>query len=78
MLEHARALVAGDRWHTIGIDRSLIAVLSLAGRVDRLRKLAEQCSDADVRDQLSVMANEWLERAKAAESPGKPDLPDIT
>ena len=43
----------------------------------RLLKLAEQCSDADVRDQLSVMANEWLERAKAAESPGKPDLPDI-
>lgn len=46
-------------------------------QADRLRKLAEQCSDADVRDQLSVMANEWLERAKAAESPAKPDLPDI-
>jgi hypothetical protein len=47
------------------------------GQADRLRKLAEQCSDAGVRDHLYVMANEWLERAKAAENPGKPDLPDI-
>ncbi len=46
-------------------------------QADRLRKLAEQCSDADVRDQLSVMANEWLERAKAIESLAKPDQPDI-
>jgi len=47
------------------------------GQADRLRKLAEQCSDAGVRDHLYVMADEWLERAKAAEGPGKPDLPDI-
>jgi hypothetical protein len=43
-------------------------------QANRLLKLAEQCSDADVRGQLAVMANEWLERAKAIESPAKPDL----
>ena len=40
----------------------------------RLLKLAGQCSDAEVRAQLSVMANEWLERAKAIEGLAKPDL----
>ncbi len=39
MLEHARLLTARDRWHTIGIDRQLIEVLSLAGRIDRLREI---------------------------------------
>jgi hypothetical protein len=43
-------------------------------QADRLLKLAAQCSDADVRGQLAVMANEWLERAKAIEGPAKPDL----
>jgi hypothetical protein len=46
-------------------------------QADRLLKLAEQCSDADVRGQLSVMANEWLERAKAPEGLAKPGLTDI-
>jgi hypothetical protein len=46
-------------------------------QADRLLKLAEQCSDDDVRGQLSVMASEWLERAKANEGPAKPDLTDI-
>ncbi len=45
-------------------------------QADRLLKLAEQCSDADVRDQLSVMASEWLERAKATEGLARPDLTD--
>ena len=46
-------------------------------QADRLRKLAAQCSDDEVRDQLSVMANEWLERAKAIEGLAKPDLTNI-
>jgi DNA-binding CsgD family transcriptional regulator/tetratricopeptide (TPR) repeat protein len=44
LLEHARSLTTTDRWHTIGIDRQLIGVLSLAGRVDRLREIGEAAS----------------------------------
>jgi len=40
MLEHARTLVRGDRWHRIGIDRSLVEVLSASGKADRLREIA--------------------------------------
>lgn len=40
MLEHARMLVYEDRWHRIGIDRSLVEVLSAAGKIDRLREIA--------------------------------------
>jgi DNA-binding CsgD family transcriptional regulator len=40
MLEHARTLVAGDRWHVLGIDRQLAEVLSQAGKVERLREIA--------------------------------------
>ena len=36
---------------------------------ERLLKLAKECSDKKLRDHLAVMANEWLERAKAKESP---------
>ncbi|MFN2545043.1 MAG: LuxR C-terminal-related transcriptional regulator, partial [Actinomycetota bacterium] len=44
MLEHARSLTTRDRWHTIGIDRALIDVLSLAGRTDRLREIGRVAS----------------------------------
>jgi DNA-binding CsgD family transcriptional regulator len=44
MLEHARSLTTQDRWHTIGIDRQLIDVLSLAGRIDRLREIGTAAS----------------------------------
>jgi DNA-binding CsgD family transcriptional regulator len=40
MLEHARLLVVGDRWHRIGIDRQLVEVLSLAGKIERLQEVA--------------------------------------
>jgi DNA-binding CsgD family transcriptional regulator len=39
MLEHARELVADDRWHVLGIDRALADVLARAGRIDRLREV---------------------------------------
>ena len=42
---------------------------------DRLLKLANECSDAKVRNHLHVMASEWLERAKAKEKLGERDLP---
>jgi len=44
MLEHARSLTTRDRWHTVGIDRQLIDVLSLAGRIDRLREIGDVAS----------------------------------
>jgi len=44
MLEHARSLTTQDRWHTIGIDRQLIDVLSLAGRIDRLCEIGTAAS----------------------------------
>lgn len=44
ILEHARLLTVRDRWHTIGIDRQLIEVLSLAGRIDRLREIGATAS----------------------------------
>jgi predicted ATPase/DNA-binding CsgD family transcriptional regulator len=44
MLEHARSLTSSDRWHTIGIDRQLIDVLSLAGRIERLREIGTTAS----------------------------------
>jgi hypothetical protein len=34
---------------------------------ERLRKLAETCSDKDVRTRLRTMADEWIERAKVKE-----------
>lgn len=40
MLERARVLVANDRWHKIGVDRSLVEVLSATGKVERLREIA--------------------------------------
>ncbi|MDQ3954154.1 MAG: AAA family ATPase, partial [Actinomycetota bacterium] len=42
MLERARTLVAEDRWHRIGIDRELVKVLLLRGRIDRLKQVAEE------------------------------------
>jgi hypothetical protein len=36
-------------------------------QAERLLKLANACDDPKVRDDLCVMANEWLERAEAIE-----------
>lgn len=41
MLERARLLITGDRWHLIGVERQLVEVLSLAGKIERLREIAE-------------------------------------
>ncbi|MCA1841197.1 MAG: AAA family ATPase, partial [Actinobacteria bacterium] len=41
MLERARLLVMDDRWHRIGIDRQLVEALSSAGKVERLRQIAD-------------------------------------
>jgi hypothetical protein len=38
---------------------------------ERLLRLAMECGDAQVRDDLTLMANEWLERAKTKEEPAK-------
>jgi predicted ATPase/DNA-binding CsgD family transcriptional regulator len=45
MLEHARTLVVEDRWHRIGIDRELVKVLLLRGRINRLKQVAEEALD---------------------------------
>jgi hypothetical protein len=37
-------------------------------QAERLLALAKECGDAQVRDHLTVMANEWLDRAKAKEA----------
>lgn len=37
----------------------------------RLLKLAKKSPDRQIRDQLVMMANEWLERAKAKDKPAK-------
>jgi DNA-binding CsgD family transcriptional regulator len=39
MLERARILAAGDRWHLVGIDRALAEVLSLSGKTARLEEI---------------------------------------
>jgi DNA-binding CsgD family transcriptional regulator len=39
MLERARTLAAGDRWHLVGIDRALAEVLSLSGKTARLEEI---------------------------------------
>jgi hypothetical protein len=43
-------------------------------QAERLLKLAGACEDAKVRDDLCVMANEWLNRAEAKERQDR-DLP---
>jgi hypothetical protein len=37
----------------------------------RLLELAKECDDRQVRDHLAVMANEWLDRARAKDPPPK-------
>ncbi len=37
----------------------------------RLTELAKECADRKVREHLYVMADEWLERAKAKHPPPK-------
>jgi DNA-binding CsgD family transcriptional regulator len=39
MLERARLLAAGDRWHLVGIDRALAEVLSQSGKTARLEEI---------------------------------------
>ena len=39
MLERARSLTPNDRWHRVGVDRQLVEVLSLAGKVERLQEI---------------------------------------
>jgi hypothetical protein len=34
---------------------------------ERLLRLAQECVDAQIREQVTAIANEWLERAKAKE-----------
>jgi hypothetical protein len=34
-------------------------------QADRLLRLADGCVDPQIREQVTAMANEWLERAKA-------------
>ena len=36
---------------------------------ERLLRLAQECVDPAIREQVTTMANEWLERAKAKDSP---------
>jgi hypothetical protein len=38
-------------------------------QAQRILELAKACDDRKVRDHLAMMANEWLDRAKAKESP---------
>jgi hypothetical protein len=38
-------------------------------QVQRILELAKGCDDRKVRDHLAMMANEWLDRAKAKEGP---------
>ena len=40
-------------------------------QAERLLRLAQQCVDPEIRDQVTAMANEWLERVKAKEPPPK-------
>ena len=44
-------------------------------QAERLLKLAKECEDPKVRDDLCVMASEWLERAAAKDKPGNRELP---
>jgi HEPN domain-containing protein len=37
-------------------------------QAERLLALAKECTDAKVRDHLAMMANDWLDRAKAKEN----------
>ena len=54
MLERARTLVAGDRWHTLGIDRQLVEVLTLSGKGDRVREIGASAL-AFVQEKRSAM-----------------------
>jgi hypothetical protein len=36
---------------------------------ERLLRLAQECVEPSIREQVSAMANDWLERAKAKGSP---------
>jgi hypothetical protein len=38
-------------------------------QAQRILELAKGCADSKVRDHLAMMANEWLDRAKAKETP---------
>jgi hypothetical protein len=44
-------------------------------QAQRILQLAKGCADSKVRDHLAVMANEWLDRAKAKEAP--PSSPQV-
>jgi hypothetical protein len=44
-------------------------------QAERLLKLAGACADTKVRDDLRVMADEWLKRAEAKEKQKNRDLP---
>jgi hypothetical protein len=36
-------------------------------QAQRILELAKECTDSKVRDRLAMIANEWLDRAKAKE-----------
>ena len=38
-------------------------------RAEKYRRLAQECVDPAIRKQVTAMANEWFERAKAKGSP---------
>jgi hypothetical protein len=38
-------------------------------QAERLMNLAKECADPRIRDNLAVMANEWLVRAKTKDTP---------
>ena len=44
-------------------------------QAEHLLKLAKECEDTKVRDDLCVMASEWMERAAAKEKLQNRDLP---
>ena len=44
-------------------------------QAQRILELAKGCADSKVRDHLAMMANEWLDRAKAKESPNPQSSP---
>jgi hypothetical protein len=37
-------------------------------QAQRILELAKECTDSKVRDRLAMIANEWLDRAKAKEN----------
>jgi hypothetical protein len=43
-------------------------------QAERLLKLAQQCVNAEIRDQITILANEWANKAKAKESLSKVTL----